>query len=308
MLGMKCNHRPRPSAFTLIELLVVIAVIAVLIAILLPAIGHARDAGRATACLSNEHQIGLAARMYMDDNKGGMFHHHEGWVLDDGTQVDQLPTTAEGCVGGGMGNSQAEKPWVIFFAPYLGTRQAGFCPQDRAPRSRNLAMTLEDYNGNIQTTDQEPPADSEQAIAESEHLAIENYLLNSVFTHRSARYAVEHALNGFATDAFAAGVINQNMIMFSERNSEALNALDNDAFGAVSQDDYDTWVGEAALVRWGSEAGKFSDQGWIRYNRHGSTSNYVFQDGHAAALRWRDARILQYPDLRVRLPLDNPPQ
>jgi len=96
--------------------------------------------------------------------------------------------------------------------------------------------------------------------------------------------------------------------MFSERNSEAFNAPDNEAFGAVSQDDYDTWVGEAALVRWGSDAGAYADQGWIRYNRHNTAANYVFQDGHAATLRWQVARSQQFPDFVVRQPLENPPR
>ena len=50
--------------FTLIELLVVIAIIAVLAAILFPVFAQAREKARQTACLSNEKQIGQAARMY----------------------------------------------------------------------------------------------------------------------------------------------------------------------------------------------------------------------------------------------------
>ena len=109
----------RRSGFTLIELLVVIAVIAVLAAILFPVFAQAREKARQTACLSNQKQIALAARMYMQDWDGEMFHHHEGWVLDDGTQVETLPASADACAGGGFGNSQAEKPWVIFFQPYM---------------------------------------------------------------------------------------------------------------------------------------------------------------------------------------------
>ena len=293
-------------AFTLIELLVVIAIIALLIGVLLPALGAARAAAKGAACLSNQRQLGISARMYMDDHKGGMFHHHEGWVLDDGTQVDNLPATPAECAGGGQGNSQAEKPWVIFFQPYLKTRHVGFCPADRTPRSRFLAMDLIEYNGGITSTSQTPPPNSELAVAESQSLTMVSYLLNSIFTHRCCRYALEGALSGFATEAAVNALPNRNLIMFSERNSEALNASDNADYDNVGQDDYDAWVGEPALVRWG--AGKYSDQGWIRYNRHNSGANYIYADGHAEFSRWSQIRTDHYPDHRVRVPLANPPK
>ena len=65
-------------AFTLIELLVVIAIIAVLAALLFPSFMQAREAARKTVCLSNLHQIGMAADMYTQDYDGVYFPYYSG--------------------------------------------------------------------------------------------------------------------------------------------------------------------------------------------------------------------------------------
>ena len=67
------NWRSRDAGFTLIELLVVIAIIALLIGILLPSLGSARESARRVKCLAAQKMIALAATLYSDQHKKGAF-------------------------------------------------------------------------------------------------------------------------------------------------------------------------------------------------------------------------------------------
>jgi prepilin-type processing-associated H-X9-DG protein len=73
-MGTHETQQPSPparaSAFTLTELLVVIGLVTLLVSLLMPALGQARDAARSTGCLSNLRQMGAAWTMYLTENRG----------------------------------------------------------------------------------------------------------------------------------------------------------------------------------------------------------------------------------------------
>jgi prepilin-type N-terminal cleavage/methylation domain-containing protein/prepilin-type processing-associated H-X9-DG protein len=95
-------------AFTLAELLVTITVIALLAALLMPALGRGKESGRVAVCQGNLHQIGLALQLYVDDSRNIM------------------PTMYDFQIGG----SNKLQTINVVLAGQLGSTQVLRCPSD----------------------------------------------------------------------------------------------------------------------------------------------------------------------------------
>ena len=119
-------------AFTLIELLVVIAIIAILAAMLLPALSAAKQKAWATSCNSNLHQIGLGLRMFADENND--LYPESGSAIYWGA-VDVAPP-------GGSGKAS----WLEQIFPYVGNTNVFDCPGN-AQLPMNMRGPFNYFNG-----------------------------------------------------------------------------------------------------------------------------------------------------------------
>lgn len=125
-LGALSRH-PSPvtrhhfRAFTLIELLLVIAVIAILAALLLPALARSKTTAQRIRCVSNLHQLGLATHLYWDDNTGNCFRYTSGFT--NGGQLFWF-----GWLGPGAEGERSFDPQTGALWPYLEGRGVELCP------------------------------------------------------------------------------------------------------------------------------------------------------------------------------------
>jgi prepilin-type N-terminal cleavage/methylation domain-containing protein len=135
----RASRNGRGRGFTLVELLVVIGIIALLISILIPVLGRARDQAQRIKCMNNERQLLLACHMYAVESRGawpfcnwlsqedGAAENNPGWLY-------QWPNLSQ---------PQFVETGVLY--PYLKTREVYHCPADPPPYDNGTTRWLTSY-------------------------------------------------------------------------------------------------------------------------------------------------------------------
>lgn len=258
---------PARSGFTLVELLVVIGIIAVLIAILLPALSRARDAALSVQCLSNLRQLGSATQMYMSDYDGYMpicayYYPGPGGVTD--------PKASHTLV--------MEQDWTTTLAPYLGRKdfvynKSGSRPVPDTSLSNKMPVYMCPLTG-----------DAEVDRASNCWRAPRTYAISN-FTSMLAAYSWRYTM------VKGSRWVGSEFLLFADVNATCPDT----SVGAATFTYYFGKFSDTSMVAFrhakrgdnNESTGSWTTGIGVQYQPAGK-ANAVFLDGHAESLDWRE--------------------
>ena len=236
------------TGFTLIELLVVVAIIAILAAMLLPALHRARDAGKRADCLSNERQIVTALLMFADDHDGrapcAFFNN-----LDEAFGPD---TPAQ---------------WKAVLRPYLKTPQVFLCLND-PDRKYKSVWDSPGYSGE---EDFDRPS---------------SYRINNTLVARgsSGWPTVPYKISSVRSASQMILICESKSHPYAIPDGTPPERVVNYEWNQVAAYTRSQERREAQISHLMDRA----DRCPVPFLRHGTGANYGFADGHVGLLRWEE--------------------